>query len=505
MKLQKWTSVFLLLCMLLACAVPAAATGPEAVSAEGVSENSEAQVPEEPSDTADSGERTEGFSVKKFDEPLEIFRTVPRAAMLIELTSGQTLFGMDLYEQNYPASLTKIMTCWLALEYGNLDDILTVSETALQNLHESASTAGLQAGEQMRLEDMLYCMMLQSANESCNVVAEYISGSIEAFVELMNQTAQELGCVGTHFANPHGLHDENHYTTAYDLSLIVRKALENDMFRKITTTAEYTVPATNLSEARKLTTTNRLMLNTASSGFYYSKAAGIKTGFTTPAQCCLISTADDGNMQLLAIILGAPLQWNEDTGDYVYRNFPEAINLFEYGFEHYRISTVMSTLYPVAEVTVNQSAGAQTVALAPTTAVRTLIDADYDPDEIILEIDLPSKSVDAPVEAGQVLGSVTVVYHNMILGTSDLAAITSVSRSEITHKAENTKAFVENNWWKWLLGILLAAIILLVVYVILMQFYRREMRKRKIAARRRALELQRRKERLRDIWPGDME
>ena len=482
MKLQKWTSVFLLLCMLLACTVPAAATGPEAGTVEGVSEDSEAQVPEESSDTADSGERTEGFSVKKFDEPSEIFRTVPRAAMLIELTSGQTLFGMDLYEQNYPASLTKIMTCWLALEYGNLDDILTVSETALQNLHESGSTAGLQPGEQMRLEDMLYCMMLESANESCNVVAEYISGSIEAFVELMNQTAQELGCVGTHFANPHGLHDENHYTTAYDLSLIVRKALENDMFRKITTTAEYTVPATNLSEARKLTTTNRLMLNTASSGFYY-----------------------DGNLQLLAIILGAPLQWNEDTGDYVYRNFPEAINLFEYGFEHYRISTVMSTLYPVAEVTVNQSAGAQTVALAPTTAVRTLIDAGYDPDEIILEIDLPSKSVDAPVEAGHVLGSVTVVYHNMILGTSDLAAITSVARSEITHKAENTKAFVENNWWKWLLGILLAAIVLLAVYVILMQFYRREMRKRKIAARRRALELQRRKERLRDIWPGDME
>lgn len=499
MKLRKWTSIFLLICMLLTFAVPAAATGEEADD-QATEETSE--VSEE---STDDGKRTEGFTVKEYADALDIFRTIPKAAMLIELSTGTTLYGLDVYEQNYPASLTKIMTCYLALENGNLDDVLTVSETALQNLHESGSTAGLQLGEQMRLEDMLYCVMLQSANEACNVVAEYISGSVDAFVELMNQTATDLGCLGTHFANPHGLHDENHYTTAYDLSLIVRKALENPTFKKIATTAEYTVPATNLSEERNLTTTNQLMLNTASSGFYYSKASGIKTGFTSPAACCLITTADDGNMQLLSIIMGAPIVEDEDSGMWIHRNFPETINLCEYGFDHYSISTVMSTLYPVAEVTVNQSAGAQTVALAPTDAVRTLIDADYDPNEITLEFTLPSTTVDAPVEAGQVLGTVTVVYRNMVLGTSDLAAITSIARSEITHKAENTKAYVENNWWKWLFGILLFAVVLLIIYVILMQIYRRQMRKRKIAARRRALELQQRKERLRDIWPGDME
>ena len=165
----------------------------------------------------------------------------------------------------------------------------------------------------------------------------------------------------------------------------------------------------------------------------------------------------------------------------------------------------MSTLYPVAEVQVNQSAGSQTVALAPVQEVRTLIDQDYDPDEVILELSIPNKTVDAPVEAGQILGSVTVVYQDMILGTSDLAAITAVPRSEITHKAENTRNYLHFNWWKWLLGIVLAAIGLLAVYILLTQVRYRQMRKKKIAARRRALELQRRKEQLRDIWPGDME
>ena len=493
MKLRQWSAIFLLIVLLLSLALPAAATEAEPQEdAAAEAETAEAETPV----VQDSGE--EGFVVQRYAATEEIFTTVPYAAMLIDLNSGVTLYELDVYEKNYPASLTKIMTCWLALEHGNLDDVLTVSETALQNLHESGSTSGLQAGEQMRLEDMLYCMMLESANESCNVVAEYISGSVDAFVELMNQTAAELGCIGTHFANPHGLHNEEHYTTAYDISLIVRAALQNETFRTIATTAHYDLPATNLQEGRQLSTTNKLMLDNVGSGFYYSKAAGIKTGFTTPAQCCLVSTADNGNLNLLAIIMGAPLIQDEHE-NWVYRNFPEAINLFEFGFDNYSISTVMSTLYPVAEVQVNQSAGAQTVALAPTQEVRTLIDADYDPKEIILEIDLPATSVDAPVAAGDVLGTVTVTYQGLVLGRSDLAAITSVDRSEITHKAESTKAFVEDNWWKWLVGILLTAIVLLVAYIVLMQLYRRQMRRRKVAARRRALELQRRKDNLRDI------
>ena len=492
MNLRKWSAVFLLLTLLSALLLPVSATETQPETDNSVS----AETTAEP--TAPTYDR-EGFVVQQYAEYTEIFNTLPNSAMLIELNSGVTLFEWDSYEQNYPASLTKIMTCWLALEYGNLNDILTVSETALQNLHESGSTSGLQQGEQMRLEDMLYCMMLESANESCNVIAEYISGDVASFVELMNQTATKLGCIGTHFANPHGLHDENHYTTAYDISLIVRAALENEDFVRISSAASYNLPATNLQEGRELSTTNKLLVDSIGSGYYYSKAAGIKTGFTTPAQCCLVSTADDGNMKLLCIIMGAPLVQDEHE-NWVYRNFPEAINMFEFGFNNYSISTVMSTLYPVAEVTVNQSAGAQTVALAPTSEVRTIIDENFDPKEIILDVSLPSATVDAPVAAGDVLGSVTVSYHGMILGHSELAAITSIERSEITHRAESTKAYVQGHWWKWLVGILLSIVGLFVVYVVAIQVIRRQQRKRKVAARRRALEQQRRKQQFRDVW-----
>lgn len=469
MKTCKWISMLLLLLMLFTFVLPAAAV--EADVTEG--EPPETSVPDK-----------EGFTVQQYAPMDDIFKDEPHSAMLIELGSDTVLYGLDIHEQNYPASLTKIMTCYLALEYGNLDDVLTVSASALENLHISGSTADLLEGEQMTLENMLYCTMVASANEACHVIAEHISGSVEAFVELMNKTAREMGCIGTHFANPHGLHDEEHYTTAYDLSLITKKALENEDFRRITSTATYTVPATNLSEERKLTSTNMLLVDSASNNYRYSKAAGIKTGFTTPAQCCLISTADNGNMELLSIVMGAPIKEDEN-GNWVRRSFPETINLFEYGFENYSVSTVMSTLYPIAEVQVQQTDSSRTVALAPTQEVRTLIDADYLPEDIILDIQLDATTVEAPVEAGQVLGSVTVSYDGMILGRSDLAAITAVARSEVSRKVESKVG--SGSWWKWLLGILFTGVLLIVLYIIWMQLYRREMRKRKIAARRQAL------------------
>lgn len=487
MKDHRYLCLFLTIVLLLSFLLPVTATEPETtdtIAIEETAKESEEEI------------SIDGFSVAQYADPTDIFKDEPHAAMVIELGSDTVLFALDAHEQNYPASLTKIMTCYLALTYGDLDDVLTVSAEALQNLHEAGSTADLLEGEEMTLENMLYCTMVASANEACNVIAEHISGSVEAFVELMNKTARQLGCIGTNFVNPHGLHDPDHYTTAYDMSLIVREALKNKDFRTITNTATYTVPATNLSEERKLTSTNMLLVDSASNNYRYSKAAGVKTGFTTPAQCCLVSTADDGNMELLSVMLGAPIKEDEN-GNWVRRSFPETINLFEYIFEHYSISTVMSTLYPIAEVAVTQSESSRTVALAPTQEVRTLIDADYSADDIYLDIRLNSDTIEAPIEAGDVLGSVTVSYQGMVLGHSDLAAITSVSRSAVSHRVD-PRGIGSGAWWKWLLGILFLGVLLLVLYVVWMQIYSRRARKRKIEARRRALERARREQRYRD-------
>src|SRR5699024_8597265 len=212
--------------------------------------------------------------------------------------------------------------------------------------------------------------------------------------------------------------------------------------------------------------TNKLIsttTDTSGGNYYYSKAAGIKTGFTTPAQRCLISTATNDNLQFLGVILYAENAYNEETGSYDFRSFPEFINMCEYFFERYQYTTVLTTLYPVAEMPVNQSAGAQTVALAPVAEIRSLVSQDFDPETVQLNVQLDYESVDAPVEAGTVLGSVTVLLGDKEVGTVDLAAITSVVRSEVTHRAEATREYVEDNWWKWLVGILLLIVALIVL------------------------------------------
>lgn len=472
MKFRKFLSLCLIFAMLLTMTLPVFA------------EDTEQEPETSSSDVSESATS-------------QIFNTSVGAALLMELNTGTVLYSKDANEKMYPASLTKIMTCMLVLEHGNLDDIITVSASALSDPEVSEQmdqNHHLQEGEQMRLEDMLYYLMLESANEACMVLAEYVSGSVEAFVDLMNETASQLGCTGTHFANPHGLHNEEHFTTANDLAKITLKAMENDFFCTVTNTATYDLPATNMQEGRTVSSTNQLINDRmAANAYYYSKASGIKTGFTTPAGRCLISTATNDNLKLLSVILKAQTVEDEN-GNYVFRSFPETINLFEWGFENYRITTVLSTLYPVAEIPVNMAAGSETVALAPAQEIRTLMEADYDTDQVVLDVTLNAESVDAPVEAGQVLGSVTVSYDGQVLGTCQLAAITGVSRSEITHQASQTREYVAGNWWKWLVGILIGIAAAIVIGFFALQYHRRQQRRRKVAARRRALELQRRRQ-----------
>ena len=402
------------------------------------------------------------------------------SALLLELNTGLVLLEQNADEQIYPASLTKIMTCMLTLENGNLSDQIMVSETALSGLDPAGSTAGLQVGEVLSLEELLYCMMLSSANEACNVAAEYVSGSVDAFVELMNQRAAELGCTGTHFANPHGLHSENHYTTARDLSIIAQEALKSETFRTITSTVAHEVPATNLSEPRDLVTTNDLI--NPSSRYYYDKASGVKTGYTTPAGRCLISTADNGKLKLLSVICKAqdvPLE----NGDMEAQSFTETKAMFEYGFEHVAYAKVLTTLNPIAQIPVLMSAGAGEAVLAPDSEITALLPVDYDETLIVQDVQLISQEgVEAPVSKGQILGKVTVSYDGRTLGTSNLVAITDIPRSEIAAHTASTKSFFAENWWKVLLGIL---VLLIILYIVVVSINRSRRRKRRQQQRER--------------------
>lgn len=403
-----------------------------------------------------------------------------KAAMLVDLKSGQVVFAQDPDLMVYPASLTKIMTCLLAIENGNLTDILTVSETALANLDAAGSTAGLQIDEQMTLEEILYCTMLSSANEACNVIAEYVSGSVDDFIALMNQRAAELGCTGTHFANTHGLHDENHYTTVRDLGLIAQEALKSEVFTIITSAVTHTVPATNLSEERNLTTTNFLI--NPEMRYYYKNAAGVKTGYTTPAGRCLVSTAESGKLRFLSVICGAQDVALEN-GEWETRSFTETKALFEYGFGAVSYSKVLSTLYPIAQVPVLFSAGTGEAVLAPDSEVTALLPSDFDEKEIeqTITLDAPS-GVEAPIAKGQTLGSVSVTYRGRFLGSANLVAITDIARSEIAAQTESTKNFFSENW---LLLLVLLLLLVVIFYLIVLSINRARAKKQRKQQRER--------------------
>ena len=332
-----------------------------------------------------------------------------RAAALVELNSDTLVYGMNLDEKLYPASLTKIMTCMLALEHGKLDDIVTVSHAALQDLNAAGSSAGLLEGEQLSLRELLYCVMISSANEACNVVAEYIAGDIPSFVALMNAQAAALGMTGTHFANAHGLHDENHYTTVRDLVTLARWAWQSEQFQEFSTQTSHTVPATNKSEERVLHTTNYLTSGQTVGKYYYDKARGIKTGFTTPAGGCLISTAESGSLHFLSVVCGCETLQNDD-GTETDQRFTETKRLFEYGFNHLNSVQVLADTALVDMPQVLYAEGRDSVVVRAKDNISVLLPDSCDTSGITLTVQYDSEApLEAPLEAETKVGTVSAV------------------------------------------------------------------------------------------------
>lgn len=368
--------------------------------------------------------------LREFNYPTD-FSIDAGAYALIELKSNTIIYSKELDMKRYPASLTKIMTCMLAIEYGNMEDVLTVSASALDNLSEFGSSAGLVEGEQITLDDMLYCIMLWSANEGCNVIAEYVSKDVASFVELMNETAKALGMENTHFANTHGLHSEDHYTTVRDLTILTRWAWQNETFRRYATATTHVVPATNKSESRTLHTTNYLTSTDVDSRYYYSLASGIKTGFTTPAGGCLVSTATDGDAEYLSIVMGCDLiSTAEDM------RFIETKKLFRHAFETYSFVQVLANSTMLGQPEVTNAKGRDNVVVHAKDDAIVLLPMDYSPEDIVIKLRYKGE-LTAPLKAGDSVGTVSVVYQGVELAVSDLVTLTDVD-AQTQKGTENT-------------------------------------------------------------------
>ncbi len=390
-----------------------------------------------------------------------------KAALLVDVSTDtpEILYEQNAHEKMYPASITKVMTALLVLEAIDdgklsLDQVVSGSSDIVSDLVSDGSTQNIQPGEEMKVKDLLYCMLISSANEACNILAEAVDGSLSAFHDHMNQRAKELGCENTHFINAHGLPNTEHYTTAYDIFLMCQEALKHPLFQTICSTTSYTVPATNLSDERVLYTTNYLLSTRSDSNYYYAYANGIKTGSTGQAGYCLAASATKGDRTVISVVLGAENIELED-GTLLRNSFAESRRLLKWGLDCFRRKTLIDSTTPVKELTVRLSKEVDYVVLKPEGTLEATLFQDIDPSEFEQTITVDSDTIDAPIEEGQVLGSITLSYQGKDYGTLPLVAVSSVSRSQWLFVVDQVRKFFGNPFVKLIIVIL---IVLLVIY-----------------------------------------
>lgn len=336
------------------------------------------------------------------------------AAILFETSTGNVLYQKNATEKLYPASTTKILTAIITIENCDLDEIATVSKNAVDLVPSGYSNGGLIAGEKMAIKDLLYALMLNSANEVANVLAEHVSGSIDEFTKLMNKKATEIGCTNSNFTNTNGMHDENHYTTAADLALIADYCMKNETFREIVSTYTYPLPSTN-----KYSKNDRIMKNTNQllnplSKNYLNSAIGIKTGYTSQAGNCLIAAVEKDGIELISVTLKAGSSSKESN----YR-FSDSKALLEYGLDNFGFVKI-STKDEVVDTIKIENATEETESLKIIIKedVTDFINTNLEIEET--NIDINSKIL-APVKKGDVLGSITYTAGEKIY-TVDLIA-----------------------------------------------------------------------------------
>ena len=347
------------------------------------------------------------------------------AALLMDLSTGKILYEKNINEKMYPASLTKVLTAIVVLENCDLNELATVSYEAVMTLSSGYVTANLQLGEQLTVEQLLYVLMVGSSNDAAIVLAEHLSGSVEEFSKLMNEKAKEIGCSNSNFVNPNGVHNENHYSTAYDLAILGKYAMQNEMFRKLVSTTSYQLPATEKYEKndRLFTTTNNLLIinnNNRSDNYYYKYATGIKTGFTTPAGNCLISSSNKNGFELLCVVLKGGQ--NEEG---LSQRFLNTISLFEYGYENYFLREVSKSNSVVQTVTIkNATKETKKLDVVLEKDINVLIKSENKNDTLLPEIKI-RENLKAPIAKGEIIGKIVytvedITYESNLLAAADV-------------------------------------------------------------------------------------
>ena len=408
------------------------------------------------------------------------FETSCDALLLVNLDTNTAVYEKNADKRREPASLTKIMTYIVVDE--NVPDPDNTTVTISQKIQDEllgtgSSLSGIKVGDVLTVTQLLYCMMIPSGNDAALALADFVgNGDVQSFVDMMNEKAAELGCEDTHFMNPHGLHDDQHYTTARDMAVVTQYAMMLPNFMEITsqTSATYQpVGGPEAGQTRTLITTNRLIHKNMDPQYYYAYAEGIKTGSHNQAGYCLVSRATRNGASYLCIALGSPMVDEAGNRITVHGEAADSKNLYEWAFSNLGFRTIATTEDAVTEIDLEFAWNQDKLLLVPQEDFTTILPNDISSSSILATPDIP-ESVEAPVKKGDVIGTVTYSYADQTLATLNLVAGESVERSELLKSADTVKDIVTSGWFLAIVGIIL---FLLLVYIVLALIYNRKKKK----------------------------
>lgn len=447
-------------------------------------------------ETADNISVTGGCNTidaqKPLDESGQMLET-SKAAIVYDRASDTLIYAWNPDMKIYPASMVKLMTALVAWENSDFSQMTTVTKTALVSISADAVNVGLKPGEQMSLEDMMYCMMVASANDAAAVIAEHVGGTQTGFVSLMNQKARELGCTGTNFTNAHGLHDENNYTTVRDVCRILSAMLDVPILREMFGTVRYTIPATNSSASRTVATTNYMMSSNISQKYYDERVTGGRTGSTDEAGRCLAITAEGNAMDLICIVMGAEHVYEENTNLILsFGSFEEMGILLDYVLEKYEARHVFCGGQSIAQYPVAN--GINELTVEPLEEIATVIPIEMEQEKLTWTTSNRDVELRAPIKKGQVIGNMEVWYGSVCLAVTDLIAMHDVS--ELQTYSEGVRYTKLDNPGSWTgLIIIIGGIVGIGLILLAAGAVTRVVRTLRIRIRRRRRRMERRRNR----------
>ena len=416
------------------------------------------------------------------------------AVLVVDMNTDTILYEVNKDQFHSIASLTKIMTCLLAVEavedgLVSLDDQVTAQSDVLQGLDVSSSNAQIQPGETFLFEDLIYCALVHSANDACNAIAVHVAGSIGAFVNLMNEQADQLHCISTHFNDTCGMlnRTEGHFSCPYDLYLITREAMTHPLFANICGTADYHVRGTNYRpDGFDIHNSNALMSSKGlyGDGYIYDGVIGVKTGFTQPAGYCLVSICQRKEARIMAIVLGCngPLT-KTFAGEY--QNFQDSAKLYEWAFSNFTNKTIFLAGEPMQRLPVEKAKDKGTVALCSTENLVLLVPKDIQEKEIVTEVIPDEGALVAPIRAGEELGTINVYVRGDKYASVRLTADADVELDKKIVRDQRIHDILTSGTRKTALISLVALLAILVGLRVFFRLHRRQQVQRKLWERER--------------------